>query len=72
MSVIGVVENGAVVLPPGAQIPSGTRVRIEPLPLLEQESSFAETFKDYVGIFEDLPSDYSRNHDHYVHGSCKK
>jgi hypothetical protein len=67
MSVIGIVENGKVVLPPEFQLPTGTRVRIESLPPQEQGPSLAETLKDYIGIFDDLPSDLARNHDHYIH-----
>jgi len=55
MSVIGVVEDGKVVLPPEMQLPTGTRVRVELLPPAEQGPSLAETFKDYIGIFDDLP-----------------
>ena len=72
MSVIGIVENGKVVLPPGAQLPSGTRVRVEPLPSGEPGPSHAEVLKDYIGIFDDLPRDLARNHDHYIHGTPKK
>ena len=72
MSVIGVVEDGKVVLPPEMQLPTGTRVRIEALPPTEQGPSLAETLKDYIGIFDDLPPDLARNHDHYFHGAPKK
>jgi len=72
MSVIGIVENGKVVLPPEAQLPSGTRVRVEPLPSKTPGASLAETLKDYIGIFDDLPPDLARNHDHYIHGAPKK
>jgi hypothetical protein len=64
MSVIGVVEDGKIVLPPGLRLATGTRVRIEPLPSHEQGPLLAETLKDYIGIFDDLPSDLARNHDH--------
>ena len=72
MSVIGVVEDGKVVLPPEMQLPTGTRVRVELLPPAEQGPSLTETFKDYIGIFDDLPPDLARNHDHYLHGAPKK
>ena len=72
MSVIGVVEDGKVVLPPEMQLPTGTRVRVEMLPPAEQGPSLAGTFKDYIGIFDDLPPDLARNHDHYLHGAPKK
>ena len=72
MSVIGIVKNGKVVLPPDAQLPSGTRVRIEPLPAEDERPSLADTLRDFIGIFDDLPSDLARNHDHYIHGMRKK
>ena len=72
MSVIGVVEDGKVVLPPGTQLATGTRVRIEPLPTAAQAPSLAQTLKEYIGIFDDLPPDLARNHDHYIHGTSKK
>ena len=71
MSVIGVVEDGKVVLPPEVQLPSGTRVRVEPLPA-EEQGSLADALRDYIGIFDDLPSDLARNHDHYIHGAPKR
>ena len=72
MSVIGVVKDGKVVLPPEVQLPSGTRVRVEPLPAEEKEPSLAQAFKDYIGIFDDLPPDLARNHDHYIHAVPKR
>ena len=54
------------------QLPTGTRVRIEALPPKEQGLSLSETLKDYIGIFDDLPPDLARNHDHYFHGAPKK
>lgn len=74
MSVIGVVEDGKVVLPPGTKLPTGTRVRIEPLPSEKQEKgqSLGETLKKFIGIADDVPEDLAQNHDHYVHGTPKK
>jgi len=60
------------VLPEGVARPSGTLVRVEPLPPEEQMPTLAEALKDFVGIFDDLPSDLAVNHDHYVHGQPKK
>ena len=72
MSYTGIVEDGKVVLPPEAKIPSGTRVRIEPIvDDTENGLTFAERFKDFIGII-DGPSDLARNHDHYIHGTPKK
>ena len=71
MSMIGVVEDGKVVLPPGTQLPTGTRVRVEPLPL-EEEVSLGEALRGYIGMAEDMPTDLARNLDHYLHGAPRK
>ena len=68
MSVIRVVEDGKVVLPPEAQLPTGTRVRIEPLDSEQQKGqSLGEALKGFIGIADDVPKDLARNHDHYIH-----
>lgn len=72
MTVIGIVENGKVVLPSGNQLPEGTRVRVETLPAENSPPSFAEEFGSHIGAINDLPSDLARNHDHYIHGAAKK
>jgi hypothetical protein len=71
MSVIGVVEDGKVVLPPEMQLPTGTRVRIEPLPS-GATSSLGEALRDYIGMADDMPKDLARNLDHYLHGAPRK
>lgn len=72
MTVIGTVENGKVALPAGVELPSGTKVRIETLEDLPNQAPLAEALKEFVGIFNDLPGDLARNHDHYLHGTPKK
>lgn len=73
MSFIGTVtETGMIALPADAKLPAGTRVRV--LPETEETSgpTLAETFKEFIGVCDDLPSDLARNHDHYAHGAPKK
>jgi len=72
MSVIGIVENGKVSLPPDAKFPSGARVRVESLPPEETGKALGEILKEHMGIFDDLPSDFAHNHDHYIHGAPKR
>ena len=72
MTLIGTVENGKVALPAGVELPSGTKVRIETLDNLPGQPALAETLKEFVGIFNDLPQDLARNHDHYLHGTPRK
>ena len=70
MSYTGIVENGKVLLPADADLPTGTRVRIE---TLEPENpSLADSLQPFVGVFNDLPADLALNHDHYIHGTPKK
>lgn len=73
MSFIGTVtDNGMVALPASAKWPAGTRVRV----LLETEDaagpSLADSFKEFIGACDDLPSDLAHNHDHYAHGANRK
>lgn len=73
MSFIGTVaENGTVTLPPEAKWPAGTRVRIEAMAEEPDPRTFAERFKEFVGVCDDLPPDIAHNHDHYAHGAPKK
>lgn len=68
MSFVGKVSKGAVVIPPGVNLPEGTPVRIEPV----REETLAKRLKDVIGSVEGLPPDFAENHDHYIHGTPKK
>lgn len=73
MSFIGTVTaDGTVALPANAKLPAGTRVRV----LTEDEDSggpsLADSFKEFIGACDDLPSDLAHNHDHYAHGANRK
>jgi len=72
MTCIGTVQDGKVLLPPEVKIPSGTRVKIESLSAAEQAGSAPDTLDQFIGIFNDLPTDLARNHDHYLHGHLKR
>lgn len=72
MTLIGTVENGKIALPAGVELPAGTKVRIETLEDRPNQDPLAETLKAFVGVFNDLPGDLARNHDHYLHGTPKK
>lgn len=74
MSITAVVENGTIKLP--VEVPDGTRVEIT---LPEEFSTgspdkgyFARRYAKYVGMADDLPADFARNHDHYIHGAPKR
>ena len=68
MSYWGKVSKGMVVLPPEANLPDGTEVRVEPV----APKTLAERLKDVIGTVHGGPPDWAENHDHYIHGTPKK
>jgi hypothetical protein len=68
MSYWGKVSKGTVVLPPGANLPEGTEVRVEPV----APKTLAERLKDVIGTVQGGPPDWAENHYHYIHGAPKK
>jgi hypothetical protein len=70
MSFTGIVENGKVVLPPEVHLPSGTKVRVE---TVEPEgNALSDPLQAFIGVFDDLPTDLAKNHDHYIHGAERR
>ena len=72
MNCIGKVSNGKVVLPEGINLPDGTEVELHIRELVPNVATFAERFKDFIGMAADLPPDLAENLDHYLHGHPKK
>lgn len=79
MTYRGRVKNGVVVLEPGARLREGTDVRVEPMGETEgaaegsQESQqLREGLLSFSGVVKDGPSDFARNHDHYLHGTPRR
>ena len=68
MAYVGKVTKGAVVLPPEANLPEGTTVRVEPI----APKTLAARLGDLIGIVRDMPPDWAENHDHYLHGAPKQ
>jgi hypothetical protein len=68
MGFVGVVSKGTVVLPPDANLPDGTEVRVEPLPA----KPLSQRLSDVIGIVHGGPPDLAENHDHYLYGTPKK
>ena len=68
MGYLGKVTKGAVVLPPEADLPDGTMVRVEPI----ATETLAARLEGVIGIVRDMPSDWAENHDHYVHGTLRR
>jgi hypothetical protein len=74
MSIIGIVENGSIKLPPGVHVPDGTRAEVilkMPEKAEATAGSFFESIRDLVGSAEGLPEDFAAEHDHYIHGTPK-
>jgi hypothetical protein len=75
MTYKGHVENGKVVFDEAAQLPEGTRVRIEVISSPandtdeEQHLSLAERLASVIGKAEGLPEDAAENVDHYLYGT---
>jgi hypothetical protein len=72
MSYRGTVKNGVVVLEPGAVLPDGTSVRVEP----EQQPVISDEELDPAWRMDELAgatglSDLSVNIDHYLYGHPK-
>jgi hypothetical protein len=68
MSYLGKISKGTVVLPPDANLPDSTEVRVEPV----APKTLAERLKDVIGTVHGGPPDWAENHDHYIHGTPKK
>jgi len=67
MTVMGTVRNGRIELEPGAALPEGVRVRIEPI---------TQAPDPLEGIAEDAVDtgicDLATQHDHYIYGTPKR
>jgi hypothetical protein len=79
MTISGHVENGQIVLDEPVPLAEGMKVRVELLTAASEQSAedeqgptLYEQLKPIIGIVKDLPPDFARNHDHYIHGLPKK
>ena len=54
------------------RLPEGAKVRVETVaPERQKPSDNGTDLLDLAGMI-DGPADWSRNHDHYIHGAAKK
>ncbi len=72
MTCVGKVEKGTVVLPPEVKLPDGTEVVVSIPESTAGGPTFAERYKAFIGMADDLPEDLALNLDHYLHGHPKK
>lgn len=69
----GRVRNGVVEFEDRSDLPDGTIVRIEPVESPEYAPGQGhEHLMKLAGVIESKPSDWARNHDHYIHRQPKK
>ena len=73
MTYRGRVQNGVVVLESQNSLPDGTEVTVQPIiaPRRTSPNSTCGILK-FAGKAVGLPSDASRNHDHYLYGTPKR
>jgi hypothetical protein len=81
MTLNGHVENGKIVLDQSVPLVDGTKVRVElALPQEPDRQDEAERsartlyerWKPLFGMLKDGPTDFARNHNHYIHGTPKE
>lgn len=79
MTYRGRVKAGVVVVEDAVTLPEGAEVRIDVSPgeadepaLDENGQTLGQKLLKYAGKAVGLPSDASRNHDHYLYGSPEK
>jgi hypothetical protein len=83
MAYRGHVRNGIVELDEPASLPEGAEVSVEMVsvevgaPDISEAAdakgaSLYDRLRHVIGKVDDLPSDFSRNHDHYLYGNPKK
>ena len=70
MSFTATVENGAIKLPPGVELPEGAKVRVEAVD--EDGDNFGAQIAEFIGAWKDGPVDAADNHDHYLYGTAKR
>ncbi len=72
MTFIGRVSKGAIVLPPDVQLPDGLELQVTIPELPAVSSKAGERLAKFAGIVNNLPPDFAKNHDHYIHGAPKR
>jgi hypothetical protein len=74
----GHVKNGMVVFESDPPPPEGAEVEVILREPISEESpdhpcpTLYERLKDVIGVVDDLPPDFARNHDHYLYGTPKE
>lgn len=80
MTFRGKMKNGVVVLNGPNAPPEGAPVSVRmlkpiasrPVRARKRPMTDYDRLKPFIGIADDLPSDISVNHDHYLYGTAKR
>ncbi|MBM4048432.1 MAG: hypothetical protein FJ279_25290 [Planctomycetes bacterium] len=72
MTYRGQVIGGKVILPPEANLPDGTEVRVEPLQRPRGKNPLTKMLLEIAGDMKGLPEDLAEQHDHYLYGTPKR
>ena len=72
MTFTGKVVKGAIILPPNVRLPEGLQLEVTIPELAAQTAAIHERLLKFAGIIKDVPPDFARNHDHYIHGAPRR
>ena len=67
----GTVRGGVIVPEEGAHLKDGQVVQIV-MEEVREPSNWGDVFSEFVGAVDNLPSDFAKQHDHYIHGTPKR
>lgn len=76
MNFESVVTNGQVVVDVGSVLPDGTAVQVTVTPAPDPAPPKPEPTLKWLlrlaGTVHDMPSDFAKQNDHYIHGTPKR
>ena len=75
MTCKGRVAGGVVVLERAGLLPEGAEVKVQLVKQVrrgKRKLSLSQKLLKWAGTAKGLPSDFARNHDHYLHGAPKR
>lgn len=77
MTYKGHVENGVIVLDDPVTLEEGVRVTVEvqsskAADQTETDVTLADRYRPFIGVLDDMPEDWSENHDVYLREEYRK
>jgi len=75
MTIHAIIKEGKIVPTEPLSFADGTEVTITPRESERKAptpTNAMELFRQFAGVVDNLPSDLSTNHDHYLYGTPKK